>query len=120
MSLLTKTLTATIASAASLSNAVCLGDGMLCGILMSASWTAASLTFQVSEDGTTWKDLYDEAGSEIALAPTSPAGKRLAVGPDSFAGVIFLKVRSGTTGSPVAQAAERTLTLIARKFNPVS
>jgi hypothetical protein len=111
------TASATIASGAALSGAVCLGDKVLAGIQMPAAWTAASLTFQVSFDaGTTWKDLYDDAGVEVTLSPTSPAGKYLAVDPSAFAGVVFLKVRSGTTGTPVNQAADRSFTLVTRKF----
>jgi hypothetical protein len=119
MSLLQKAIPVTIANAASLSNAALLGDQVLVGIAMSAAWTAASLTFQVSfDDGVTWTDLYDDAGVEVKLSPTSPDGKYLALSPDPFGGVLWLKVRSGTTGTPVAQSAARSLTLVTRKLFP--
>lgn len=120
MGRINSTVTATIANAASLSGALCLGVKVLVGIQMPAAWTAADLTFQTSIDnGTTWTDLYDDAGVEVKLSPTAPSGKYLAVSPDIFAGLLFLKVRSGTTGTPVAQGAERSLTLVTRNLFPV-
>jgi hypothetical protein len=110
----------TILSGASLSNAALLGDSVLVGIQMPAAWTAASLTFQVSDDGgATWKDLYDDAGVEVTLSPTSPAGKRMAVSPDPFGGIVLIKVRSGTSGVPVVQGADRALVLVTRKVFPL-
>ena len=114
-----KALPITIASGASLSNGALIGDHVLVGIQMPAAWTAASLTFQTSFDGgASWKNLYDDAGNEVTLSPTSPAGKYLSVSPDPFGGSLFLKVRSGTAGVPVNQAATRSLTLITRKVFP--
>jgi hypothetical protein len=101
--------TAVIANGASLSGSVYLGSLTLLSIIMPAAWTAASLTFQVSNDGTNWNNLYDTANTEVAY--TVAAGNALAVEPDKFAGWRFLKVRSGTTAAAVAQAAERTFTL---------
>lgn len=118
MSLLPKTASATIANGAALSGAVFLGDGVLCAIEMPAVWTAADITFQTSEDGTTWYDLRDDTGTEIKI--TSPtAAYRLSLAPGLFASAVWLKVRSGTSASAVNQAAARTLTLITRKFYPV-
>lgn len=115
--LLTSTKTTTITNGTALSGAVALGEQVLVGIQMSAAWTSASLSFQISIDGgTTWLDLYDDSGTEVTLSPTSPAGKFLAISPDPFAGAVFLKVRSGTTGTPVNQGADRVLTLLTRKL----
>lgn len=118
MSLLPKTITATIANGASLSGAICLGAGTLCAIQMSAAWTAADITFQVSDDqGTTWYDLRDDAGVEVKI--TSPtAAYRLEPDASAFKSAVFLKIRSGTSASPVNQGAARTLTVVARKFSP--
>ena len=59
----TQTRTATIAISTSLSAAIALPPGWYpAAILMPAAWTAADLTFQLSLDGTTFADLYDEAG----------------------------------------------------------
>jgi len=105
---------ATIANAASLSGAVFLGSGTLIRIQMPTGWTAASLTFQVSEDGVTYQNHYDDAGNEVTL--TVAASRSVQVTPDSLQGALYLKVRSGTSGSAVNQGAERVLTLVATKF----
>jgi len=117
MSLALKHQTATIANGTSLSNGVLIGDMALCGLLMSAAWTAASLSFQISfDDGVTWNDLYSDAGVEQVLVVTAPAGKYLALDPSQFAGITMIKIRSGVTGVPVNQGADRVLTLVSRKF----
>ncbi len=56
------TASVTIASGASLSGAVNLGEKVLSAIIIPGTWTAAALSFQTSEDGTTWYDLRDDAG----------------------------------------------------------
>jgi hypothetical protein len=118
MSLLPKTVTATIANGAALSGAVCLGSGVLCAIKMPSSWTTADLTFQVSDDnGTTWDELLDASGAAVTVSGPA-ASERLELDAADFKSAVFLKVRSGTSGSAVNQAAARTLTLITRKFYP--
>lgn len=102
------TFTATIASGASLSGAVDLGEAKLGAIVMPASWTSAALTFQVSFDGTTYYDLH-EFGSEVSVTVTAGKAHRLAM--SDWLAVRWLKVRSGSSASPVAQGADRTITL---------
>lgn len=102
--------TATIANGESLSGAVDLGDGILTRIEMPAAWTAAGLTFQVSADNSTWLDLYDDAGSEVSV--TADASQAMRVDFADWIGVRYLKARSGTSGTPVNQGAERVLSLI--------
>lgn len=108
-----KDFTAVVASGASLSGAVTLGGYRLAGVVMPADWTAANLTFQGSHDGTTYWNVYDDAGSEVSVTAAEDrdigirANVALALAPWRF-----LKVRSGTSGTPVNQAADRTLTLI--------
>lgn len=103
---------ATIANGESLSGALDLGGQRLLGLFMPAAWTAADLTFQVSQDGATWADLYDETGAEITV---DAAASRAIVfsNPALFLGVKHLKIRSGTTGAAVAQGAERVIVTIA-------
>lgn len=109
-----RTVSVTIANAASLSGAVAVGDGVLTGIIMPAAWTAAVLTFQASFDGTTFNDLYDEAGGEYTVA--AAASRYISVPAGDFGGVLYLKVRSGTAGAAVAQGAARTLNLAVRNI----
>jgi hypothetical protein len=78
---------------------------------MPAAWTAATLTFQVSYDGTTFVDLYDDTGTEIQW---QAAASRFIVpsAPSQFFGIQALKVRSGTTGTPVNQGADRAIQVV--------
>lgn len=107
---------ATIASGQSLSAEINVSGMVLIGISMPAAWTAAGITFQggISEAaGQTLQDLYDEDGAEIAW--TGAAAGRYLIGAGAappMTGLAYLKVRSGTAGVPVAQGAERVITLI--------
>lgn len=102
----------TIANGQSLSSAVVLGEDRLVGIAMPADWTAANLTFQVSHDGSTYNNLYDDSGAEITV--TAADDRYIALDLTVFAGIQDLKIRSGTSGTPVNQGAERTITLVTR------
>ena len=101
-----------IANGQSLSPAVDLGDRALVGILISAAWTAAGLTFQVSPDGVTYGNMKD-AAAEVAVAALT-AGDYVQLDPLKFMGARFIKIRSGTAGTPVVQGADRTLRLVCR------
>lgn len=108
--------TATILINTSLSSAVDFGCiGRLHAILMPAGWDAASITFQVSEDGSTFYNLVDDAGNDVTV--TSPAASE-AVGLREdlkrvFARFQHVKVRSGTPGAAVNQTAQRAVILLA-------
>jgi hypothetical protein len=103
----------TIAASASLSGAARLPNGhVLVGIVMPAAWTAANLTFQASEDGAAYANLYDENGNEVTV--TAAAARYIRLAPADWCAAPFLKVRSGAAASAVNQAAARTLTLITR------
>ena len=105
--------TATIAAASSLSGEVDLGAFQLVGINMPAAWTAAALTFQVSTDGgTTWTEMTTSAGAAVSY--TVAASQFIAIDPTLWQGVTAVKVRSGTSGTPVAQGAQALLTLVTR------
>jgi len=113
------TSTATIPNGAPVSNAVNLGDKILCGVIVSAAWTAAALSFQVSHDGgTTWFDLYALGGAtEVSIASGNVvAGRFVPLDPAGFVSIDMIRVRSGVTGTPVNQSGDRVLTLIARKI----
>jgi hypothetical protein len=106
-------LPATIANGQALSGALNLGGLRLFGIVMPAAWTAANLTFQMSYDGgTTWVDVYDTTGSEVTT--TAAVSRYLAVDPALFASLALIKIRSGTTGTPVNQGGDRVLQLVLR------
>ncbi len=101
----------TIASGASLSAATDLGPYRVFAIVMPASWTTANLTFQGSSDGINFFDLYDDTGTEVSV--TATASKYIILtSPVKLLGLRWLKVRSGTTGTPVNQAADRIVKLV--------
>ena len=103
-------LNVTIANGASISAGDNLNGRTVTGIYMPAGWTAAGITFQVSNDGVTWSNLFG-AAAELALT-SAAAGVYIAVDPLSFLGVSWLRVRSGTAGTPVVQAAQRDLVVM--------
>lgn len=107
--------TATIADSASLSGAVDLSSnkGTLVAIQTPAGWTTAVITFQASYDGSTWCNLYNASGVEVATG-SIVASYYVALDPADFAGIRYLKVRSGTAAAAVAQAGGDTLQLVLR------
>jgi len=116
-----KKTTATIANGASLSGAIDMnrirssaegvgGHGIhLAAIQMPSAWTAANITFQGSVDGSTYYDLYDMYGTEILV--TAAASRMIALDLTMFAGINFVKIRSGTTATPVNQGADRAIVI---------
>lgn len=102
---------AVIGAGGSLSEAVDLGGLRLAGIEMPAGWTSAGLSFQAAASGSAaLADLYSEAGAEVTVA--AAAGRFIRLEGVVFAGLRWLKLRSGTAATPVNQAAERTLKLV--------
>ena len=101
--------------ATGLSDSIDIKRFALMGIIMPSTWTAANLTFQAAQTSSgTFNDLFDDLGTEVVVT----ASDARFIGVDASAGVLattaFIKVRSGTTGTPVVQAAERTLTLVVK------
>lgn len=103
----------TIAEGESLSSSVNLGAGYtLVAISMPAAWTAAPLTFQASRYGSTFINLFDADGVEVQVA--ADANRYIVLDPALWVGVWYLKLRSGTSSVPVAQAAARSPILIVK------
>lgn len=95
---------ATIDSGASLSDAVTLLDTRVVAFDLPASINAAtSLTFQAKRPGGSFRNMYDDAGTELTY--TVAADRWVRAEPLDFAGVSEIKVRTGTAGAPTAQAA---------------
>ena len=102
-----------IANGASLSPSVYLDKGVLSAIHMPAAWDTANLTFQGSNDNFTFDSVYNDAGTEFTI--TAVASRYIIVtttNTANLAGLMYIKVRSGTSGTPVTQTAARTLFLI--------
>ena len=84
-------------------------------IIMPAAWAAAGLSFAACEtQGGTFLPLVDAMGQEITLTVAADQWVMLPVG--MIRGIPWLKLQSGTAAAPVDQTADRTVTLIARKY----
>jgi hypothetical protein len=106
------TLDVVIANGASLSAAVEIGKTWLTGLILPAAWTAAGLTFQGSVDGTNFHNLYETDGTEVTVTVAVDRFVRLA--PMDWSIFSHIKVRFGTSGTSVNQAAARTIKLVTR------
>lgn len=107
------TATVTIANGASLSDAVDLGAATLACILMPAAWTTAGLSFAVAPSlSGTYVPLWNNLGAEYTVPSASAvASQHIIIPVVDFLGIQFLKIRSGTAGSPTNQGGARVLTL---------
>jgi hypothetical protein len=104
------TVTVTIAAGEALSSAADLSTGDVVMLLMPVDWSPANVSFQISEDNVTYRDLYDASGVEV-LRPVG-ANRALNVDPGYTSGSLWVKVRSGSHVNPVNQAASRDIVLV--------
>lgn len=104
-----------ISASGNTSNAADIPSGyIVCGVELPAAWNAAVVTFQVSPDGgATFNDLYYPSGEYAS--PSLSAGQYFGADIVYFLGASQVKVRSGTGGTPVTQAAARTVNVVAYK-----
>ncbi len=105
------TATITQDDATGLSAEIDLGGSSMQTILMPAAWTAASLTFSVAEATSgTFRNAYDDSGTEVVV--TTAASRAIPM-PSELAGARFIKLRSGTSGTPVTQlSADKIITVL--------
>ena len=104
--------TVTIANGAALSGAVDLVSQNVIGISTPAAWTAASITFAVSQDNATFNPLYYQ-GAEFTL-PEAGASRQITIDPTALLPWRYVKVRSGTSGTPVNQGQSTVITLLTK------
>jgi hypothetical protein len=105
----------TIPISTSTSSSVDLGDTVLVGVITPAAWTAAAITFEASIDGTNWRPMRSSS-AEVSIVTgqiSTTEARYIALDPNIFRGVRFVRLRSGVSGTFVNQAAARTLTLVA-------
>lgn len=103
-------LAASIGAGASLSASIDLGDdNRFAGLQLPATWTAAVITLQGSHDGVTFADIYT---SGIELSLPAAISRMILVDRNMFAGVRYIKVRSGTGTVPVLQVALVSLQIL--------
>ena len=73
----------------------------------SQTWTKEE---QASFDNITFTDVYSDDGTEKVI--TAAASRWIYLNITQFLGVRYIKLRSGTSASPVAQGAQRTIYLV--------
>lgn len=96
---------ATIANGQTTTGEVKTNGCPLAGIQLPAALTGVTITFLVStQSGGTYQPLYNSSGQ---VSYTVAPGRYLAINPQDFHGVGFLKVVSGS-----AEGAQRALTLM--------
>jgi len=111
-----RTRTATIASGASLSGAVTVDGEAVVAVITPAAWTAAALTFEKSIDGAAFFPVFDvDAELDVVSAVMGTAQARWVVlDPRIYADAKAIRLRSGTSGAPVSQGADRDFTVVTR------
>jgi hypothetical protein len=109
--------TLTIPAAGSVSNAVPVGAGaVIVGLAMPAAWDAANITYQGSVDGINFQDIYDTAtnGTSNEWSTAAVANRLIMLDTSLSDSLQQIRLRSGTSATPVNQTAARTITLIIR------
>jgi hypothetical protein len=102
--------TVTIRAGQSLSDAANLVTGAVAMLYAPPDWSPANVSFQVSADGNSFSDLFDTDGVEIVKAIR--VGSAVVVDQSLTQAVNYLKIRSGPRNNPVAQEADRVITLM--------
>jgi hypothetical protein len=127
------TIPVSIAAGAAISGEIDLGQMIALAVVMPSAWTAATLALQVSPYGSAgqalwdpgnaeypslYQPLYNDGGSEITITVAAnrvvtlaTAGLQNAVIP-----LRWIKLVSGSSASPVTQAAARQLYLVAKSY----
>jgi hypothetical protein len=105
----------------SVSSAIDCTEGQPVRITMPPEWNTAALTFQISDDGEAFNNLYDldreirikpaVAGSAIALPTEASAIDQSGRAKPPLPAGVHLRIRSGTAASPVIQTARREFTV---------
>ena len=103
----------TITSGTSLSPGIPVSRANVIAFIMPSAWTTAALTFQGSIDGDNFFNLFDQSGNEITV-PTD--ANRYIGGLDAlgFGAFNYFRIRSGTSSTPVNQAADRSIRVVMR------
>ena len=108
------TTTVDIDSNVAVGDSINLADDRLIAIIMPSAWTTAALTFQASLGNGVWYNVYKEEGTELSYAAAT--SRWIIVKPTDFAGMKYLKIRSGTSGTPVSQADDRSIGIVKRGY----
>lgn len=87
-----RTVQATILNTATLSNAIDIGEGVVCGLLLPATFTGTTVKFQGSNDPAgTYQIITDKSGSDYTV--TVAQGKNNTIPITDLTGWRFLKLQ---------------------------
>lgn len=104
-------LPAGIANGQSLSEAIILDSAGPVRLMMPAAFDGGYVEFQVSADGVTFTDLYDDVGSKVRITAAPATAVRLT--PADWLGIYAIKIRSVTgAGAAQAQGAARSIGIV--------
>ncbi len=109
-------ITAIIALGASLSDHFDKRGFNSISIQMPSAWDTASISFAGCDTPTgTYIPIYAEDGIELVISASTSRIVTIGINESALKSVPFLKIRSGTVGSPVVQTAERSLIVLLQK-----
>ena len=97
---------ATINAGESLSDVIDCSTGEPIAIHMPVDWTPARLSFQISPDGISFGDLFDNNAVEVAFYILAGTSLVLQTG---WVPILYLKIRSGGRNAPVPQELTRII-----------
>jgi hypothetical protein len=95
----------------SLSNGVDCTEGAIVRLTMSEFWTPANISFQISSDGDRYNNLVDTNGQEYVMTVVPGSAVVLGQYAAFLRAIAFLKIRSGTSSSPVLQGELRSFAI---------
>lgn len=113
---LRSTQVASIAAGANVSGTIDLMRTAFLGFVAPSGWTTAALNIEVSTDNTNWSSLYDAYGSVSGSLSTLVAGAAYATDMVSLLPFRYVRLRSGTSASPVNQTIQRDFKIITREL----
>lgn len=103
--------TSTIAASAATGTAITIASGYrVSEIVVPATWTTATLSFQGSDDGTTYTDLYDQYGMKLSITPVAGASSMVEATTGLLLGAPkYLKIVSSVNQTSDAAVIVRTI-----------
>lgn len=103
---------ALIANGAAISGPIDLRGNILTAIQYPAAWTAADLSIQISDTETgTYGEVFTDPGTGVGTVGAWDAAAGQVTLVQAMIANCFIKLRSGPSGAPVNQGADRTITL---------
>jgi len=107
---------ATIANGASVSETIDCNARAFLGFVAPAAWTAAALNIEASVDGVTWitAGLFGSDSAAVGSWVALTAGAGYTADLNAMIPYQYIRLRSGTSGVPVAQGAARVFQVIQR------